>query len=67
MLGEPLNLNIVAGHGDRYHGITRIKRKPGGMGEPATCELGPATAIAVFAATGKRLRKLPINAQVLSP
>ncbi|WP_395670325.1 molybdopterin cofactor-binding domain-containing protein [Phenylobacterium sp.] len=33
---------------------------PGGMGEPPTAAIGPALANAVFAATGKRVRKLPI-------
>jgi len=34
---------------------------PGGIGEPGTCLLAPAVMNAVFAATGKRLRKLPID------
>jgi isoquinoline 1-oxidoreductase subunit beta len=36
--------------------------KPGGIGEPATALIGPAVANAVFAATGKRLRKMPMTA-----
>ena len=36
---------------------------PGGMGEPGTAVVGPALANAVFAATGKRLRALPIARQ----
>jgi isoquinoline 1-oxidoreductase subunit beta len=38
---------------------------PGGMGEPGTAALAPAVANAVFAATGKRLRKLPIDSTAL--
>jgi len=38
---------------------------PGGMGEPGTSAIMPAIANAVFAATGKRLRKLPIDTAVL--
>lgn len=34
---------------------------PGGMGEAGTSAIVPAVANAVFAATGKRLRKMPID------
>jgi len=34
---------------------------PGGIGEPGTSALAPAVLNAVYAATGKRLRKLPID------
>ena len=40
--------------------------KPGGIGEPATALIGPAIANAVFAATGKRIRTLPVTAEALS-
>jgi isoquinoline 1-oxidoreductase subunit beta len=35
--------------------------KPGGIGEPVTALIGPAVANAVYASTGKRLRKLPLR------
>lgn len=38
---------------------------PGGMGEPGTSGLTPALANAVFAATGTRVRKLPIKSDHL--
>jgi len=34
---------------------------PGGIGEAGTPLIGPAVANAVFAATGHRIRKLPIH------
>ena len=38
---------------------------PGGMGECGTSAIVPAVANAIFAATGKRLRKMPVDASVL--
>jgi isoquinoline 1-oxidoreductase beta subunit len=34
---------------------------PGGMGEPGTSAIAPAVANAIFAATGRRLRKMPVD------
>ena len=38
---------------------------PGGMGEAGTSAIVPAVANAVFAATGKRLRKMPVDTATL--
>jgi isoquinoline 1-oxidoreductase beta subunit len=42
--------------------IVQSAEAPGGMGEPGTSALKPALANAYFAATGKRVRKLPLMA-----
>jgi isoquinoline 1-oxidoreductase beta subunit len=44
--------------------LLRNLEKPGGMGEPGTAVTAPAIANAVFAATGKRIRKLPLEKQL---
>jgi isoquinoline 1-oxidoreductase beta subunit len=41
--------------------IVQSREPPGGMGEAGTSAIVPAVTNAIFAATGKRLRKLPID------
>ena len=45
--------------------IVQSSEKPGGIGEPGTPPIAPAVANAIFAATGKRLRKLPFDSAQL--
>jgi isoquinoline 1-oxidoreductase beta subunit len=45
--------------------IVQSREPPGGMGEAGTSAIVPAVANAIFAATGKRLRKLPVDATAL--
>jgi isoquinoline 1-oxidoreductase subunit beta len=45
--------------------IAQNSQPPGGMGECGTSAIVPAVANAIFAATGKRLRKMPVDAAAL--
>jgi isoquinoline 1-oxidoreductase beta subunit len=45
--------------------VVESTEPPGGMGEAGTSGIVPAIANAVFAATGKRLRKMPIDTKAL--
>ena len=45
--------------------IVQSSEPPGGMGEAGTSAIVPAVANAIFAATGKRLRKMPVDAAAL--
>ena len=71
------NGRVVQGNFDTYQ-ILRINEAPavevhivesaeppGGMGETGTSAIVPAVANAIFAATGKRLRKMPVDPAVL--
>jgi isoquinoline 1-oxidoreductase subunit beta len=45
--------------------IVESSELPGGMGECGTSAIVPAVANAIFAATGKRLRKMPVDTTAL--
>ncbi len=45
--------------------IISSKEKPGGIGEPGVPPIAPAVGNAIFAATGKRIRRLPISTEEL--
>jgi isoquinoline 1-oxidoreductase beta subunit len=45
--------------------IVQSTEPPGGMGEAGTSAIVPAVTNAIFAATGKRLRKLPVDPSAL--
>jgi len=73
------NGRVVEGNFDTYP-VVRLKEAPktevyltptagkkwGGVGEPGATMIQPAVTNAIFAATGKRLRSLPIRGQSLS-
>jgi isoquinoline 1-oxidoreductase beta subunit len=46
--------------------IVKSTEPPGGIGEPGTAALAPAITNAIHAATGKRLRRLPVGDQLRS-
>ena len=41
--------------------LVKSTESPGGIGEPGTSAITPAVTNAIFAATGKRIRKLPVK------
>jgi isoquinoline 1-oxidoreductase beta subunit len=45
--------------------VVQSQESPGGMGEAGTSLIVPAVANAIFSATGKRVRKLPVDSSAL--
>jgi isoquinoline 1-oxidoreductase beta subunit len=45
--------------------VVKSAEPPGGMGETGTSAIVPAIGNAIFAATGKRLRRMPVDAGAL--
>ena len=45
--------------------LVKSTESPGGIGEPGTSAIAPAVTNAIFAAIGKRVRKLPVKADEL--
>jgi isoquinoline 1-oxidoreductase beta subunit len=47
--------------------LVQSRRPPGGVGEPGVPPVAPAVANALFAAIGKRLRRLPLSRALRAP
>ncbi len=56
--GETFSRNYIGN-------LIESNEKPGGIGETGNPPVAPALTNAIFAATGKRIRKLPIGKQKL--
>jgi isoquinoline 1-oxidoreductase beta subunit len=46
--------------------LVQSTEKPGGIGEPGTALIGPAVGNAIFAATGKRVRRMPFTKEIIA-
>ncbi|MEY2994923.1 MAG: hypothetical protein RL357_1858, partial [Pseudomonadota bacterium] len=46
--------------------LVKSQENPGGIGEPSTAVIGPAVANAVAKLTGKRVRQMPLTAEVIA-
>jgi isoquinoline 1-oxidoreductase beta subunit len=45
--------------------MVKSAEPPGGLGEAGTSLIAPAVANAIFAATARRLRKMPVDQTIL--
>jgi isoquinoline 1-oxidoreductase subunit beta len=58
-------LHSGRGTGNAEVHIVQNSEPPGGMGEAGTSAIVPAVTDAIFATTGMRLRKLPVDTTAL--